>query len=102
MTLIKWDYLTVLADIRPAFFDADGNRKHGIDAKVVNDMLAKFGAEGWELVNTNSINSEGTTTQISFIFKKIGTAKTNSEFRRIGFDLDGDGINEIVGRGLNL
>lgn len=99
MNLIKWDYLTVLADIKPTVFDADGNRKHGIDAKIVNDMLAKFGSESWELVNTNSINSEGTTIQISFIFKKIGTAKTNSEFRRIGFDTDGDGVDEIVSRG---
>jgi hypothetical protein len=98
MNLIKWDYLTVLADIKPTVFDANGNRKHGIDAKVVNDMLAKFGNEGWELVNTTSINAEGSTIQISFIFKKIGTAKTSSEFRRIGFDIDGDGENEIVSR----
>jgi hypothetical protein len=99
MNLIKWDYLTVLADINPTVFDANGNRKHGIDAKIVNDMLAKFGSEGWELVNTNTVNLEGTTIQISFIFKKIGTAKTSSEFRRIGFDIDGDGVNEIVSRG---
>jgi hypothetical protein len=99
MNLIKWDYLTVLADIKPTVFDADGNRRYGIDAKIVNDMLAKFGNEGWELVNTTSINLEGSTIQISFIFKKIGTAKTSSEFRRIGFDLDGDGVNEIVNRG---
>jgi hypothetical protein len=98
MNLIKWDYLTVLADIKPTVFDADGNRTHGINAKIVNDMLAKFGSDGWELVNTTSINSEGSTIQISFIFKKMGTAKTSSEFRRIGFDLDGDGENEIVNR----
>ena len=98
MNLIKWDYLTVLADIKPAVFDFNGNSEYGIEAKVVNDMLAKFGMEGWELVNTTSINSSGTTVQISFIFKKIGTAKTSSEFRRIGFDTDGDGVNEIVNR----
>ena len=98
MNLIKWDYLTVLADINPTVFDANGNRKYGIDAKIVNDMLAKFGSEGWELVNTNTVNLEGTTIQISFIFKKIGTAKTSSEFRRIGFDIDGDGVSEIVSR----
>ncbi len=96
MNLIKWDYLTVLADINPTVFDVNGKR--GVDAKLINDMLAKFGAESWELVNTTSINSAGTTIQISFIFKKIGTAKTNSEFRRIGFDMDGDGENEIVNR----
>ena len=98
MNLIKWDYLTVLADIKPTVFDANGNRKNGIDAKTVNDMLAKFGLEGWELVNTTSINVEGTTIQISFIFKKIGTSKSLSEFRRIGFDVDGDGENEVVNR----
>ena len=98
MNLIKWDYLTVLADIKPTVFDVNGNRKNGIDAKTVNDMLAKFGLEGWELVNTTSINVEGTTIQISFIFKKIGTSKSLSEFRRIGFDVDGDGENEVVNR----
>jgi hypothetical protein len=99
MNLIKWDYLTVLADINPTVFDVDGNRKFGLDAKIMNNMLAQFGNEGWELVNTNTVNLEGTTIQISFIFKKIGTAKTSSEFRRIGFDTDGDGESEIVNRG---
>ena len=98
MNLIKWDYLTVLADINPTVFDANGKRKYGLDAKIVNDMLAKFGLEGWGLVNTTSINIEGTTIQISFIFKKIGTSKSLSEFRRIGFDIDGDGENEVVNR----
>ena len=98
MNLIKWDYLTVLADIKPTVFDANGNRKSGIDAKIVNDMLAKFGTEGWELVTTTTVNLEGTAIQISFIFKKIGTSKSLSEFRRIGFDVDGDGENEVVNR----
>ena len=98
MNLIKWDYLTVLADIKPTVFDANGNRKNGIDAKIVNDMLAKFGSEGWELVTTTTVNLEGTAIQISFIFKKIGTSKSLSEFRRIGFDVDGDGENEVVNR----
>ena len=91
--------MTVLADVKPTVFDISGNRKHGIDAKTVNDMLAKYGAKSWELVNTTSINSVGTTIQISFLFKKIGTAETNSEFRRIRFYTDGDGVNEIVSRG---
>jgi hypothetical protein len=99
MNLIKWDYLTVLADLNPAVFDANGQRKYGLDAKLINNMLAQFGAEGWELVSTSTVNFEGTTIQVSYIFKKMGTAKTSSEFRRIGFDLDGDGENEIVNRG---
>ena len=98
MNLIKWDYLTVLADINPAVFDANGKRRYGLNAKVINNMLAQFGSEGWELVNTNTVNLEGTTIQISFIFKKIGTSKSLSEFRRIGFDVDGDGENEVVNR----
>jgi hypothetical protein len=91
MSLIKWDYLTVIADVNPTIFDVNGNGKHGLDAKVVNKMLAQFGTEGWKLVNTTSINAGGTTTQFSFIFKKIGNANTASEYRRIGFGLDGDG-----------
>ena len=98
MNLIKWDYLTVLADINPAVYDANGKRKYGLDAKIVNNMLAQFGSEGWELVTTTTVNLEGTTIQISFIFKKIGTSKSLSEFRRIGFDVDGDGENEVVNR----
>ena len=90
MNLIKWDYLTVIADINPTVFDANGKGKHGLDAKVVNKMLAQFGSEGWELVNTTSINAGGTTTQVSFIFKKIGNANSVSQYRKIGFDLDGD------------
>jgi hypothetical protein len=90
MSLIKWDYLTVIADVNPTIFDANGKGKHGLDAK----MLAQFGTEGWELVNTTSINAGGTTTQVSFIFKKIGNANTVSEYRRIGFDLNGDGLAE--------
>lgn len=91
MSLIKWDYLTVIADVNPTIFDANGNGKHGLDAKVINKMLAQFGTEGWELVNTTSINAGGTTTQVSFIFKKIGNENSVSEYRKIGFDLDGDG-----------
>jgi hypothetical protein len=41
-------------------------------------------------VNTTSINAGGTTTQVSFIFKKIGNVNSVSEYRKIGFDLDGD------------
>jgi hypothetical protein len=99
MSQIKWDYLTVIADLSPTLFDANGKGKFGLDAKEVNNMLAKFGSEGWELVNTTSINSSGTTVQVSFIFKKMGTLQSQSEFRRIGFDIDGDGVSEIVDRG---
>lgn len=98
MNLIKWDYLTVIADVKPVIFDESGNGKYGLDAKIVNKMLAQFGSEGWELVNTTSINAEGSTIQVSFIFKKIGTLQSQSEFRRIGFDIDGDGESEIVDR----
>lgn len=59
---------------------------------VVNKMLAQFGTQGWELVNTTSINAGGTRIQVSFIFKKIGNALSTSEYRKIGFDLDGDGL----------
>lgn len=92
MSLIKWDYLTVIADVNPTIFDVNGKGKHGLDAMVVNKMLAQFGTQEQELVNTTSINAGGTTTQVSFIFKKIGNAQSNSEYRKIGFDFDGDGL----------
>jgi len=83
-------FLTVIADVNPTIFGVNGNGKHRMDAKEVNKMLAQFGTEGWELVNTTSTNAGGTTTQVSFIFKRIGNTNTVSEYWRIGFDLDGD------------
>lgn len=45
MSLIKWDYLTVIADVNPTIFDVNGKGKHGLDAMVVNKMLAQFGTQ---------------------------------------------------------
>jgi hypothetical protein len=86
----KWDYLTVLADINPIIFDPNGKR--GLDAKLVNDMLCLYGSQGWELVSTQNINTDGATTQVLFMFKKLGTEQSTGDFKRIGFDLDGDGL----------
>ncbi len=87
---VKWDYLTVLADINPLIFDLNGKR--GLDAKLVNDMLCLYGSQGWELVSTQNVNSGGSTIQVLFMFKKLGTAQSVGEHKRIGFDLDGDGL----------
>lgn len=85
---MKWNYLTVSADI-PTVFDANGKR--GFDAQMMNNMLAKCGAEEWELVNILEIITNGSMVQANFIFKKPATNTSQSEYRKIGFDLDGDG-----------
>jgi hypothetical protein len=87
---IKWDYLTVSADIDPTKVGENG--KAGMDPKMINDMLAQFGGQGWELVNILTINTNGSTIQASFIFKKLGGEKTESQSRSIGFDLNRDGL----------
>jgi Domain of unknown function (DUF4177) len=89
--MIKWEYLTVTADLNQSIYDADG-RKRGLDPQSVSNMLAQHGAKGWELVSSFDLNANGTTSQITFIFKRHSAgAVAHNESSRIGFDLDGDG-----------
>jgi hypothetical protein len=79
---MKWNYLTISEKIGTGEYDA----------QALNNMLSQFGAEEWELVSIMQLTTDGSTTQANYIFKRLATANSKSEFQKIGFDPDNDDV----------
>jgi hypothetical protein len=60
----RWEYATVLIDV-------GGWVSAKVDPDATNTELNRYGAEGWELVNTFGVNEgQGRTSKLVAIFKR--------------------------------
>lgn len=84
-----WEYKTAINEVGVS--NNKGNTGNGFNVSETDEFLNIMGLANWELVNVNTIVTEGNTTKLVYFFKRpfnIGS----SNLPEIGYDIDHNGI----------